>query len=101
MKKQKIKDKVEYLLQNYPETRDMKDNEFYLRYLSEYHPEYYHSPIYLVYTCSVIPNSESVGRAKRKAKEVNPFFRPSKEVALIKAREEEEWRQFAKGNPNV
>lgn len=101
MKKQKIKDKVEYILQTYPKTRDMNDREFYLRYLTEYHPEYYHSPIYIVYTCSVVPNPESVGRARRKAQENNPFLRPSKEVTLIRAREEEEWRAFAEGCPNV
>lgn len=95
MKRGEIKERVHFLLEAYPEARSMNDRDLYILYLETYNPNFLGYSIKVIFKSKLIPNIESVGRVRRKIQEQFPPLRPCKEVALTRADEEEEWREWS------
>lgn len=86
-----IKKRVEFILRDYPATRD-SDKELYIRFYERHYPS-------IVYFNDILnygtPSPESIGRAKRKVCEDHPEYSSSAEIQAIKDEKQIEMTDFA------
>ena len=101
MKKSELKNttkKVEYLLRNYPETRD-SDTKLYARLCEMINPVVERVPFSVVMRYHErygIPLPETVRRSRQKLQATYPELAPTNNVSAARLLNEEVYREYAK-----
>ena len=88
-----VKDRVEVLLERYPETRE-SDQVLYAEYVCMY-AEFEYTELIDKMLSREAPNFETIGRARRKLQAENPNLRPPKEVQEHRKIAERKWGEWA------